>query len=176
MRGSVWRLGARSRRGSVVHFDELADHVGRSPRVSHHPEVASRPSRPTPSHHAPRSRHGKHAAHAAHARSPSNRDASEFPVKLEVPGGVFPNNKKRRSGIAVGFLAAMPDVHLGKGATIGSVFASRDYVCPNAVGVDIGCGMCNNEEADLPAFTYSMGQAWGDLTSNSGRILAFHTS
>lgn len=36
----------------------------------------------------------------------------------------------------------MPDVHLGKGATIGSVFASRDYVCPNAVGVDIGCGMC----------------------------------
>lgn len=28
------------------------------------------------------------------------------------------------------------------GATIGSVFASRDFVCPNAVGVDIGCGMC----------------------------------
>lgn len=46
------------------------------------------------------------------------------------------------SGIVVGFLAAMADVHLGKGATIGSVFASKDYVCPNAVGVDIGCGMC----------------------------------
>jgi len=42
----------------------------------------------------------------------------------------------------VGFVSAMPDVHLGKGATIGSVFASRSYVCPNAVGVDIGCGMC----------------------------------
>uniref|UniRef100_A0A0G4GH76 3'-phosphate/5'-hydroxy nucleic acid ligase n=1 Tax=Chromera velia CCMP2878 TaxID=1169474 RepID=A0A0G4GH76_9ALVE len=42
----------------------------------------------------------------------------------------------------VGHVAAMPDVHLGKGATIGSVFASRDGVCPNAVGVDIGCGMC----------------------------------
>lgn len=36
----------------------------------------------------------------------------------------------------------MPDVHLGKGVTIGTVFASDKYVCPNAVGVDIGCGMC----------------------------------
>ncbi|KAF4693238.1 hypothetical protein FOZ60_011464 [Perkinsus olseni] len=47
-----------------------------------------------------------------------------------------------RSRMVVGYVAAMPDVHLGKGATIGSVFASRDFVCPNAVGVDIGCGMC----------------------------------
>ena len=44
--------------------------------------------------------------------------------------------------MAVGFVAAMPDVHLGMGATVGSVLASREYVCPNAVGVDIGCGMC----------------------------------
>ena len=35
----------------------------------------------------------------------------------------------------------MPDVHLGKGVTIGTVFASDKFVCPNAVGVDIGCGM-----------------------------------
>lgn len=35
----------------------------------------------------------------------------------------------------------MPDVHLGKGATIGSVIAMKDAVSPNAVGVDIGCGM-----------------------------------
>jgi tRNA-splicing ligase RtcB (3'-phosphate/5'-hydroxy nucleic acid ligase) len=33
-------------------------------------------------------------------------------------------------------------VHIGKGATVGTVFASSNYVCPNAVGVDIGCGMC----------------------------------
>lgn len=45
------------------------------------------------------------------------------------------------SRIPVGFVSAMPDVHLGSGATIGSVFASEKYVCPNAVGVDIGCGM-----------------------------------
>lgn len=35
----------------------------------------------------------------------------------------------------------MPDVHVGKGATVGSVIAMRDAICPAAVGVDIGCGM-----------------------------------
>ena len=35
----------------------------------------------------------------------------------------------------------MPDVHLGKGATVGSVVAMRNAVSPAAVGVDIGCGM-----------------------------------
>ncbi len=38
-------------------------------------------------------------------------------------------------------LAVMPDVHLGKGATVGSVIAMQGAVCPAAVGVDIGCGM-----------------------------------
>ncbi|WP_414168683.1 RtcB family protein [Streptoverticillium reticulum] len=38
-------------------------------------------------------------------------------------------------------LAVMPDVHFGKGATVGSVIAMRGAVCPAAVGVDIGCGM-----------------------------------
>ena len=38
-------------------------------------------------------------------------------------------------------VAAMPDVHLGKGATIGSVIATHQAIVPAAVGVDIGCGM-----------------------------------
>ncbi|XUL99594.1 RtcB family protein [Streptomyces venezuelae ATCC 10712] len=38
-------------------------------------------------------------------------------------------------------LAVMPDVHYGKGATVGSVIAMQGAVCPAAVGVDIGCGM-----------------------------------
>jgi tRNA-splicing ligase RtcB len=38
-------------------------------------------------------------------------------------------------------MAVMPDVHYGKGATVGSVIAMRDAVSPAAVGVDIGCGM-----------------------------------
>ena len=38
-------------------------------------------------------------------------------------------------------VAAMPDVHMGIGATIGSVIACRHAIIPAAVGVDIGCGM-----------------------------------
>lgn len=38
-------------------------------------------------------------------------------------------------------VALMPDVHLGKGALVGSVIATKDAVIPAAVGVDIGCGM-----------------------------------
>lgn len=39
-------------------------------------------------------------------------------------------------------LAFMPDVHGGMGMPIGGVLATKDVVIPNAVGVDIGCGMC----------------------------------
>lgn len=38
-------------------------------------------------------------------------------------------------------VALMPDVHLGKGALVGSVVATRDAIVPAAVGVDVGCGM-----------------------------------
>ena len=41
----------------------------------------------------------------------------------------------------VAHVAVMPDVHFGKGATVGSVIAMRGAVSPAAVGVDIGCGM-----------------------------------
>ncbi len=38
-------------------------------------------------------------------------------------------------------IAAMPDVHYGKGATVGSVIPCKGAIIPSAVGVDIGCGM-----------------------------------
>lgn len=38
-------------------------------------------------------------------------------------------------------VAVMPDVHYGKGATVGSVIAMKNALAPAAVGVDIGCGM-----------------------------------
>ncbi len=38
-------------------------------------------------------------------------------------------------------IAGMPDVHLGIGATVGSVIATKSAIIPAAVGVDIGCGM-----------------------------------
>lgn len=39
-------------------------------------------------------------------------------------------------------VSLMPDVHLGKGALVGSVVATQDAIVPAAIGVDIGCGMC----------------------------------
>jgi tRNA-splicing ligase RtcB len=39
------------------------------------------------------------------------------------------------------WLAVMPDVHFGKGSTIGSVIPTKGAIIPAAVGVDIGCGM-----------------------------------
>ena len=39
------------------------------------------------------------------------------------------------------WVAVMPDVHSGIGATVGSVIASKGAIIPAAVGVDIGCGM-----------------------------------
>jgi tRNA-splicing ligase RtcB len=39
-------------------------------------------------------------------------------------------------------VAAMPDVHLGIGATVGSVIATHKAIIPSAVGVDVGCGVC----------------------------------
>jgi tRNA-splicing ligase RtcB len=51
-------------------------------------------------------------------------------------------------------VAAMPDVHHGIGATVGSVVAMKGAVSPAAVGVDIGCGMAaiqtNLTSQDLP--------------------------
>lgn len=51
-------------------------------------------------------------------------------------------------------IAVMPDVHLGKGATVGSVIATKGAIIPAAVGVDIGCGMVavqtNLTAEDLP--------------------------
>lgn len=38
-------------------------------------------------------------------------------------------------------VAVMPDAHLGKGSTIGTVIATKGAIIPAAVGVDIGCGM-----------------------------------
>ena len=52
------------------------------------------------------------------------------------------------------WVAAMPDVHWGMGATIGSVIPTRHAIIPAAVGVDLGCGMMavrtSLSAADLP--------------------------
>ncbi len=58
------------------------------------------------------------------------------------------------------WVAAMPDVHFGMGATIGSVVATKGAIIPAAVGVDIGCGMMaaktSLKASDLPDHLLAM--------------------
>ena len=64
-------------------------------------------------------------------------------------------------------IAIMPDAHAGKGMPIGGVLATNGVIVPNAVGVDIGCGMCaikTNRKAE--DFSYT------DLTSIMSKIRA----
>ena len=58
-----------------------------------------------------------------------------------VEGGAMQQLRNVSSLPWIKGLAVMPDVHYGKGATVGSVIAMAGAVCPAAVGVDIGCGM-----------------------------------
>src|SRR5688500_10335434 len=68
-------------------------------------------------------------------------------IKAWVNGVPFDETARRqlentaRLPIIYKWIAAMPDVHAGKGATVGSVIATQGAVIPAAVGVDIGCGM-----------------------------------
>ncbi|MFJ4711406.1 RtcB family protein [Streptomyces sp. NPDC088785] len=71
---------------------------------------------------------------------------AKIPIRMWAdPASVEPAAMQQLRNVAtlpwVEGLAVMPDVHYGKGATVGSVIAMRGAVCPAAVGVDIGCGM-----------------------------------
>lgn len=86
--------------------------------------------------------------------------AGQTPIKAwvkDVP--VEPEALKQLRNVASmdlihSHLAVMPDVHFGKGATIGSVIPSVNAVIPAAVGVDLGCGMVATrtslKASDLP--------------------------
>ncbi|HSB63443.1 MAG TPA: RtcB family protein [Thermoanaerobaculia bacterium] len=69
------------------------------------------------------------------------------PVKAWVKGVPFEEEAKKqllnvaRLPFVYRWVAAMPDVHLGIGATVGSVIPTVGAIIPAAVGVDIGCGM-----------------------------------
>ena len=71
----------------------------------------------------------------------------QMPVKAWTRGVTFdPNARQQVQNLASlpfihKWIAVMPDVHLGKGATIGSVIPTLGAVIPAAVGVDLGCGM-----------------------------------
>ena len=70
----------------------------------------------------------------------------KIPIKLwikDIEEGALQQAKDLANlDIAYSHIAIMPDSHLGYGMPIGGILATRDAVVPNAVGVDIGCGMC----------------------------------
>ena len=74
-------------------------------------------------------------------------EKGNFPVKAWTRGVPFDDNAKQQlKNIASlpfihKWVAAMPDAHLGKGASIGSVIPTTGAIIPAAVGVDLGCGM-----------------------------------
>jgi len=69
------------------------------------------------------------------------------PVKMWTHGVPVEDDAKKqlanaaRLPVVFRHIAAMPDVHLGIGATVGSVIPTLKAIIPAAVGVDIGCGM-----------------------------------
>lgn len=74
-------------------------------------------------------------------------DGVKVPIKAWIKGVELEEDayQQLRNLSAMPFMhkhvAAMPDVHWGNGATIGSVIATKGAIIPAAVGVDIGCGM-----------------------------------
>lgn len=46
------------------------------------------------------------------------------------------------------WIAIMPEAHPGYGMPIGGVLATKDTIVPNAVGVDIGCGICATKTSE----------------------------
>lgn len=74
-----------------------------------------------------------------------NGEKQTVPVKVWTNNIDVASETQLRQTAALPFVykhvAAMPDVHYGKGATVGSVVATKGALIPAAVGVDIGCGM-----------------------------------
>ena len=72
-------------------------------------------------------------------------DTGRVPVKVWT-GELEPQARRQLENVARlpivhGHIAAMPDVHAGIGATVGSVIPTKGAIVPSAVGVDIGCGV-----------------------------------
>jgi len=69
----------------------------------------------------------------------------KLPIRLWLhdiePGAMQQAKNLANLPFAHSHIAIMPDAHEGYGMPIGGVLATKDHIIPNAVGVDIGCGM-----------------------------------
>lgn len=94
------------------------------------------------------------------------QDAKGVPIKMWTKG--VPVDEKSKDQLLktaqmpfiYKWMAVMPDVHVGIGATIGSVIPTNGAIIPAAVGVDIGCGMMaartSLSASDLPDNLYAL--------------------
>ena len=106
---------------------------------------------------------------------PVRQEISEGLVPVKVyTGEIEPSARAQlvnisRLPIVHHHVAAMPDVHLGIGATVGSVIPTKRAIIPAAVGVDIGCGMMatrlslNANELDETSLKKVFGQISRDV-------------
>lgn len=93
-------------------------------------------------------------------------ETEQIPIKLwldNLEEGALQQAKNLANlDIAYKHIAIMPDSHQGYGMPIGGILASKEAIIPNAVGVDIGCGMCslrtNLEGVDLDDLKKIMGR------------------
>lgn len=105
-----------------------------------------------------------------------------FPIKAWTRGVLFEDEARRqlenlaKLPFVHKHVAVMPDVHAGKGSTVGSVIATRGAIIPAAVGVDIGCGISATRTSltasqlpdDLRAIRSSIEQAIPHGRSDNG--------
>jgi tRNA-splicing ligase RtcB len=92
---------------------------------------------------------------------------TRFPIKVWTSEVEETAEQQLRNLASLPFIhkhvAVMPDVHAGKGSTIGTVIATTGAILPSAVGVDLGCGMCAvrlpikaSDIKDLPKLRHSL--------------------
>jgi tRNA-splicing ligase RtcB len=101
---------------------------------------------------------------------------NRIPIKLWLDdieeGALAQANNLANLPFAFHHVAIMPDSHQGYGMPIGGVLATRGAVIPNAVGVDIGCGMCAIKTSLTEIDTETLKKILGGSAEHHGGIRA----
>ena len=97
-------------------------------------------------------------------------DSQKIPIKLwmknlaDMESGAWEQAKNLANfPFAYRWIAIMPDAHQGYGMPIGGVMATKGVIVPNAVGVDIGCGMCAVKTSLTEIDTDTLKKIMGEL-------------
>lgn len=94
-------------------------------------------------------------------------ETEKIPIKMwleEVEDGAVAQLKNLANlPFAFSHIAVMPDSHQGYGMPIGGVLATKDVIIPNAVGVDIGCGMCAIKTSLIELDTETLKKIMGEI-------------